>query len=80
MLHVLPWLRRLSASAVQVTEMEAADHHLSRQLRHHSMSACLDTHTLRIRKMSLDNRYIATPFSTVKLYYQRIFITFRWVQ
>ena len=51
-------VRRLSASAVHVTEMEEADQSLSRQLRQHSMSSSLDTHTLRIRKMSLDNRYI----------------------
>ena len=32
------------------------DQQLSRQLRQHSTSASLDSHTLRIRKMSLDNR------------------------
>ena len=37
--------------------MEEADHHLSRQLKQHTASASLDSHTLRIRKMSLDNRF-----------------------
>ena len=48
--------RQLSASAMQTTEMGQVDQDLSRQLRQHSLSASLDTHTLRIRKMSLDNR------------------------
>jgi hypothetical protein len=50
--------KRLSASAVHAMEMEEADLHLSQHLKHHTVSASLDAHTLRIRKMSLDNRWV----------------------
>ena len=71
--------RRLSASAVHVTEMEEADQSLSRQLRQHSMSSSLDTHTLRIRKMSLDNRYVHTQHTGIANVDIDVF-SFRWVQ
>ena len=57
MCYILPY-RRLSVSAQQVTDIGEAEQHLTRQLRQHSASASFNSHTLRIRKMSLDNRLV----------------------
>ena len=50
--------RQLSATSDRASRFGDFDKHLSRQLREGSQTAKYDTQTLRVRKMSLDNRYI----------------------
>ena len=50
--------RQLSATTVRASEMTGSDQRLSRQLREKSHTSFLDSQTLRIRKISLDNRCV----------------------
>lgn len=50
--------RQLSASSVRVSEIQSSDQKLQRSLRDGSRASFVDTQTLRIRKMSLDNRWV----------------------
>ena len=50
--------RQLSATSVRASEVTGSDQKLSRQLREKSHTSFLDSQTLRIRKISLDNRCV----------------------
>lgn len=50
--------RQLSATTVRASRISETEHSLSRQMRDKSHSVSLDSHTLRIRKISLDNRWV----------------------
>ena len=49
--------RQLSATSVHASRVGNFDKQLSRQIREGSQMANYDTQTLRVQKMSLDNRY-----------------------
>ena len=50
--------RQLSATSVRASQMSESDQRLSRQLKEKSKTTLLDSQTLRIRKISLDNRCV----------------------
>ena len=76
---LLLFCRQLSASSERASQVSSTDKRLTHQLREGSQSVFLDSQTLRVRKMSLDNRYMGAIFNKCT-HYVCISFLYRWVQ